>query len=135
MLKIFIQYLAVVHSGVVHVALCHVMRKKLLVVIGAFRQKNTQKNTEQTVVKCFAQGPELLATTPSQKHLGQTDNNFYNLYNKDRYFCFYLEKNNNIWNISKGALCSTEKFIFLTKLHSYSQYQIKVYECGMPHLY
>lgn len=28
-----------------------------------------------------------------------------------------------------------EKFTFLTEIHSYSQYQIKVYECGMPHLY
>ncbi len=39
LLKTFIQYLAMVHSGVVHVALCHVMRKKLLVVIGAFKKK------------------------------------------------------------------------------------------------
>ncbi len=39
-------------------------------------KKTHKKNTEQTVVKCFAQGPELLATTPLQKHLGQTDNNF-----------------------------------------------------------
>jgi len=35
----------------------------------------------------------------------------------------------------KCVLYPTEMFTFLSKIHSYSQYQINVYERGMPHLY
>ncbi len=96
-----------VHSDVVHVALCHVMRKKLLVVIGAFRQKKKKKLELwlSALLKALiaAASYKTLATTPSQKQLWQTDNNCVP-HNKDRYFSFYYKNKEEVHISHKTSL-------------------------------